>query len=54
MQFLTKGRVGFSVCDARENPEVPQSEVAREHRHHLEKASFRVGVAEVLDAFDVS
>ena len=53
-KFLTKGGGAFSVRAARENPEVPQSEVAREHRHDVEKTGLRIGVAEVPDPFDVS
>ena len=53
-KFLSKRGGTLSVRASRENPEVPQSEVAGEHRHDVEKAGLRIGVAEVLDPFDVS
>ncbi len=53
-KFLGKRGGTFSVRASRESTELSQSEVAREHRHDVEKAGLRVGVAEVLDPFDVS
>jgi hypothetical protein len=53
-KFLSKGGGTLSVRASRENPEVSQSEVAREHRHDVEKTGLRIGIAEVLNPFDVS
>src|SRR5207245_2828972 len=53
-KLLSKRRGTLSVRASREDSEVSQSKVAREHRHDVEKAGLRVGVAEVLDPFDVS
>ncbi len=48
-----RGRT-LSVRTSREDPEVSQSEVAREHRYDVKKAGFRFGVAEFSNPFDVS